>query len=652
MKILSVRIQNFRSFKDETIFFHDYNCLVGPNGCGKSTVLNALNIFFRDQTSNSVTDILHLNEEDFHCKNTKLPIRITVTFGDLSESAKTVLKDYVRQNQLTVAAVANWRADVRSAAVVQKGSRLAISEFAPFFKASSDGELVSELKRIYNQIREIVPDLPGPGAKAAMIEALRIYEHEHPEKAGLIESDDEFYGASKGAHKLGPFIQWVFVPAVKDASTEQQEAKNTAIGRLVERVVRTKVQFSEKIKALRDQTSIAYDTLLTDNQGSLDELSTALKQRLIKWAHPNVDLAVRWDRDLTRSVRVDEPFAKIYAGESGFLGEIPRLGHGLQRSHILALLEELSAFDTHEAPRLILGIEEPELFQHPPQAQYLAELLQKLSIGNAQVAVCTHSPYFVVGKGFEDVILIRKPAASSQAKASRTTFKALADDLAARLSEPRFAQPAGIQAKLHQMLRPALREMFFCPTLVLVEGQEDIGFIHAGLLLSDRWEEWRQCGGHVVAVNGKSEFVHPLAIAQKLGIPVFVMFDADGDIEKPEQRLAHERDNERLLKLLNQSGNSLFPQNTVWAENFIIWPKNIATAIKLDYQEADWNKWKQEVEQQFGQAGGLEKNSLYISSILAKAWEEEKPSPTLEKLCDQILAFARSTVAASEVLTE
>jgi predicted ATP-dependent endonuclease of OLD family len=44
MKVLSVRIENFRWFKDEPIEFNDYNCLVGPNGSGKLTVVNALNV--------------------------------------------------------------------------------------------------------------------------------------------------------------------------------------------------------------------------------------------------------------------------------------------------------------------------------------------------------------------------------------------------------------------------------------------------------------------------------------------------------------------------------------------------------------------------------------------------------------------------------
>ena len=47
MKINTVRIENFRSFNDETITLDDYTCFVGCNGAGKSTLQNALNVFFR-----------------------------------------------------------------------------------------------------------------------------------------------------------------------------------------------------------------------------------------------------------------------------------------------------------------------------------------------------------------------------------------------------------------------------------------------------------------------------------------------------------------------------------------------------------------------------------------------------------------------------
>ena len=83
MKIESVRIENFRGFKDEVISFNDYSCFVGPNGSGKSTVLAALNVFFR-QYKDSKTDLSKLSVEDFHHKDVSLPIRITVTFHGLS----------------------------------------------------------------------------------------------------------------------------------------------------------------------------------------------------------------------------------------------------------------------------------------------------------------------------------------------------------------------------------------------------------------------------------------------------------------------------------------------------------------------------------------------------------------------------------------
>ena len=131
MKIACVRIENFRSFRDVTIPFNDYACLVGPNGAGKSTVLTALNVFFRE-SDNLPTDLSQLDLEDFHCKETGEPIRITLTFCDLSNEAKEDFADYVRQDQLVVSAVATFDAATGKAQVRQYGQRLAMRAFAPY----------------------------------------------------------------------------------------------------------------------------------------------------------------------------------------------------------------------------------------------------------------------------------------------------------------------------------------------------------------------------------------------------------------------------------------------------------------------------------------------------------------------------------------
>src|SRR4051794_23650563 len=108
MRLRTIRIENLRAFCDETIPFNDYTCLVGANGAGKSTILTALNILFRENVGS--LNLHKLARDDFHRADTTKPIRITVVFGDLSEAAKADFADYFRQGSLVVSAVATWDA--------------------------------------------------------------------------------------------------------------------------------------------------------------------------------------------------------------------------------------------------------------------------------------------------------------------------------------------------------------------------------------------------------------------------------------------------------------------------------------------------------------------------------------------------------------
>lgn len=107
MRLSSVRIQNLRSCCDVEVSFNDYTCLVGANGAGKSNILCALNIFFR-QAENTSVDPNALVAEDFHNKNTAKPVTITVTFTDLDPEAQQDFADYVRQGKLVISSVATF----------------------------------------------------------------------------------------------------------------------------------------------------------------------------------------------------------------------------------------------------------------------------------------------------------------------------------------------------------------------------------------------------------------------------------------------------------------------------------------------------------------------------------------------------------------
>jgi len=504
MRIESVRIENFRVFKDVNVSLNPYTCFVGPNGAGKSTVINALNVFFRDRTFSSGVEVL--TKEDFHNKDTAEPVRVTVTFTDLSPEAQDDFKHYFRQGKLVITAEAKWDGVSEQAPVRQYGQRSGMAAFRPFFEALDDRSVkVAELKEMYNQIRKLHAGLPAAGTKDEMTEALRSYEGEHAGECSLIPSDDEFYGFSKGTNRLEKHVQWVFVPAVKDASDEEVEAKNTALGKLLARTVRAKTDFAEDVKKLRSDTLQQYQGILDKNQGALREISESLAKRLAEWAHPDVSLALQWQKDPQKSVSIGDPFAGIVAGEGGFSGSLSRFGHGLQRSYLLSILHELAGCDKEEGPSLILACEEPELYQHPPQIRHLSSVLRQLADQRNQVLVCTHSPWFVSGEGFQDVRMVRKDRKDGAATVTHRSFTEISQAITkAQNDEPYVRSATGMLAKINQALQPSLNEVFFAPVLILTEGLEDIAYITTYLMLMEKWHEFRRHGCHMVPVNGKS----------------------------------------------------------------------------------------------------------------------------------------------------
>jgi len=191
MRLVKVRIQNFRAFEDETVDLSNYTCLVGANGTGKSTVLTALRVFFRD-TTDVTTDLVNLTKEDFFKKDTTRTITITLTFDGLSEEAQADFKNYYRGGKLLVSAVAKWDADAETAVVLHKGQRFVHPDFKVYFAKDSDGESAQVLKDTYAEIRGKYPGLPDVKVKAQMAGALREYEEGHPEECQESLSNDQF----------------------------------------------------------------------------------------------------------------------------------------------------------------------------------------------------------------------------------------------------------------------------------------------------------------------------------------------------------------------------------------------------------------------------------------------------------------------------
>lgn len=653
MKIKSVKIENFRAFKNETIEFDNYNCIVGSNGAGKSTILNALNVFFRS-FKDSTTDLSKLSENDFHHKNTADEIRITVTFDDLTDEAKAALSTYVRHGLLIVSAVARFDSSTGRAEIKQYGNRLVMRIFKVWFEKNKDGAKVSELQSTYNDFLSEYPDLPQVRTKADMEAALNTYEETHLEKCELIPSEDQFYGATKGINKLAPYIQWVFVSASKDVTSEATESKTSALGQLLERAVRSKVNFSVKVNDLRENLKLEYQRMLDAEQSALSDISTSIERRLKVWANPSVTAKVEWKQDPDKSIKVEEPYAHILVGEKGFDGELGRFGHGMQRSFLLSILQELASIGI-SGPTLIMGIEEPELYQHPPQAKYLSEVIQTLSEGGCQVIACSHSPYFIPADNFSSVRVVRETSDPCHSEVSSVGY----EEISKKLQEvgETLVPTKGLLAKLYPTLRPEINEMFFCKKLLLVEGIEDIAHIITYIELMSRSDQFRSEGWHIVPVSGKSNLMYPICIAQALKIPVYVICDADTDKEDliymaelaksteqtkinklkkiTDEITQHKKENKAILQLLNADTSLHWPNETIEIANLTMWKSNITEIIKNEFGE-NWTMYKTKAAASFGNIANLQKNPLAVAKTLELAWNDEIKSDALTSLVNNI----------------
>lgn len=647
MRIKSVRIRNFRGFEDETIAFGEHTCFVGPNGAGKSTVLSALNVFF--QEASNATSVAELSEEDFHKANTKRPIEITVTFEGLSQAAKDALGHYVRHDELVVSAVAAFDQQKRSATVEQHGERLIFKAFAPFFEDEKRGELVDTLRARFAQVTDGLTNFPALGAKptkAAMRNALRTYEEAHTELCELDRSNDKFYGATRGSGKLEPFVQWVYVPAVKDASDEAEDAGNTALAKLLQRTVRQKLNFDEALAQLEQETRAKYDALLQQEQSALGAVSASLAKRLAEFSHPNAGVVVEWLQGSDKSVLISEPRATIRGREGAFKGSLARFGHGFQRSFLLAILQELAELEREAQieeiqgrPTLILACEEPELYQHPPQARHLSGMLRSLTESGNQVVLTTHSPYFVSSETFEEIRLVRKETKTERCFVRATDFARFATRVA-KATGTQPEKPAVARAKLSAALRPEQSELFFCQRVVLVEGLEDRAYVSAALHLEGKWDTVRKSGLHLIVTDGKDSILRLLAIAQELQIPSFVIFDADGDAKEQHKHL-HERDNRNLISALGISVDA-FPTAIAMGDSYAIWPTTLHNEIKSSFADSDWQLLTNKARQTIDPGAGLKKNPMLIGALLGVMWHEEKKPKLLTDLTSRLLSFANA----------
>lgn len=556
MRLLGARIRNFRSIKELSVRFGAHTAIIGGNGAGKSSILKAIERFYSTAKS--------LDPDDFFGRDQTQPVEIEMTFGELTELELQAFGSRVREGQLVVTRVF----DSAGNSGRYFGSVLANPDFLPIRQAAGANPK-REAYRLLRTGNDRYVDLPNAGSAAAVDEALREWEEAHPDQLTLQRDDGQFFGfqnAGRGA--LQRYTAFLFVPAVREASVDAADGKASAIGQLLELIVRSAIlQRSDIIQFRNEMTARYRDLVSPENMPELEALATTLTGDLQGlYADAGVGLSWRQVADLP----VPLPLADVALTHDGFGGPVDRQGHGLQRAFVFTLLQHLARTSTANAqredndgagdidgaeelpipvPSLILAIEEPELYQHPTKQRHFAEVLRALSGGTlpgahgpTQIIFASHSPMFVSLAKADEIRLARRTS-GEEGEYKRCALNAL--DLAAVASrlEVAWQKPTGsysastLMPRLH-ILGSELAEGFFAAGVVLVEGRSDKAALIAMARLMGL--SFEAAGIAVLSAEGKENLDRPFVIFDELRIPTFMMWDCDGEAKgsKADSNLA------------------------------------------------------------------------------------------------------------------
>lgn len=666
MIIKSIRVQNFRSILDETLHCEQLTALVGPNGSGKSSFLRALELFYSTSAK--------YDSQDFHAGDSAQDVEITVTFTDLEPEEKERFEIYLEGEALTVTRVLSLVDDKMSAKYY--GSRLQSPDFAPIREAGKAAEKKTAYEEVQKNQKYI--DLPKWTKQDDATAALKNWESEHADQCTRQRDDGQFFGFTEVAQGyLGQHTRFILIPAVRDAAEDAADSRGSPITEIMNLVVRSVLANREEVRQLKEDTQRQYDEIMEPSR--LAELS-ALEGQLtatLKSYVPDAGIKLSWIK--ADNIDIPMPRADVKLDEDGYSSAVARTGHGLQRAFILTMLQHLTVAqnprepraDTDSAdvtalavkpdaakpklPNLILGIEEPELYQHPNRQRHFAKILLQLTSGTVpgvaqktQLVYTTHSPLFVGIDRFDQVRRLRKVTRAvgkpKVTRIARTTLDEVAEvvweansrkDRKGNLCE-KFTGST-LKPRLQTLMTPWISEGFFADVAVLVEGEDDRAAIIGMALSMDPACDLESMGISVIPCIGKDNLDRPAAIFRQLGIPIYVVWDSDSNGNKDQ---AVTIKNHRLLSLMQATVED-YPETV--ADTYACFKTNLETVLSSEIGEDLFADLLSKAQQDFSydEKQAAMKSPLVLQRVLLEAQKQGHSSKTLQGIVSKILELKK-----------
>ena len=628
MIIESVRVRNFRSIKDATLNCDRLTALVGANGSGKSSFLKAIGIFDDDKA--------RVTENDYHKNDTGGEISVSVTFADLPSEAAGEFAGYVTDGRLTVERIFAWDGEAGKADSAFRSRMLTNPDFVGVRTAAG----AENVKAAYNELRKgKYQEFPPITTQKGIIAHLDKEDRENPERRTEAVYDDKF--GDKWARR-GRFVRFVTIPAVRDASEDVNDAKNSPLA-LLTAEVKQRIEGEGEYQEFCERVRADRAKVMQGAGGGLDAIGDSITKNIQQFVD-GARVRLAWSEE---SPDIELPRIEVTFDEDGHESTVGRAGHGSQRAFVMAMLQEMEQARREEpaeqaragSPSLILSIEEPELYQHPVRQRHISTVLDSLAESDGrqtQIIYTTHSPHFAGIDKLNRVRLLQKAAAATGQAGDTRVNETGIRQLVGRL------ETAGIRKdersmveRLKVIMTPWLNEGFFAKTVVLVEGASDYAAIMGmSLLLEYRFEA---SGISVIPCDGIGNMPEPFVIFTDLKIPTYAVWDLDNKADESEQGpTSASRAMQDLLGAL--------PNETQIKGDFACFETDLEGAIKADMGEDLFDELVERQRLRFGMRGRDDKKVLGKSQVmyevLKQAEERRRPCSTIKEVVEKIAAKA------------
>lgn len=615
MKTESIKIENFKTFNQEGISmtFSDLTALIGENSVGKSNILEAMELFFNFSSKK-------LFSTSFHHNDISKKIKIEITFHQLNEKEKQTFRVHLNEKgNLTITQYITCKSkDEKTSLDDAEEEDLIFEESKHGTKIQPIADLVwlqrndnpptqtniktwwkLDLKIGDVDFKELFKNKETvPTQEEYQEKVLQFWEQN--EKIIAVEKvtgDEKVLGWKSKLKANLP--KYFYIPAMKNLNEDLKVTSTSPLGELLNWFSKS---ISDEIKKdFKSQSQKLVATFMEkidkDSLGNskIEKINTALNRNL--GLDIGCILELKFGASTLKDVVLPQP--TIYAND-GYESELSQKGHGVQRMAIFSLLRTFYSFEFDDEPdnekSTIIGVEEPEIYLHPPVKRSTYKLLRKISSGDDQVIYTTHDSFFVSVEYFDEVRLFRKY--EDNKKGNFTKIYEFPIGLLQKFYKDSYGvnvDEKSIRHRYYHIFDESKNESFFANKVILIEGDTEKYalpnyFASCGFDIDEN-----RCS--IITAGSVDSISYLLIILNQFGIPCYVIYDGDSPKEKIEELTGDKLNNtkdksKRNKELYNLLGHGeiedefYFPETTI-ASNYTVWKYNFESEFHHELENYD-----------------------------------------------------------------